>query len=77
VPTHICPACHKRFAYARIETHPTYPFCSERCRLAELGAWLNGRYVISEPPEEAGDGETPGTGGGGPDDEAPDAAPAP
>jgi uncharacterized protein len=22
------------------------PFCSERCRIIDLGAWLDGKYVI-------------------------------
>ncbi len=36
------------------------PFCSERCKLIDLGAWANENYVIpvSEPAEEIED-ETP------------------
>jgi endogenous inhibitor of DNA gyrase (YacG/DUF329 family) len=30
-------------------THDDFPFCSERCRLADLGNWAAGKYVISEP----------------------------
>lgn len=26
------------------------PFCSERCRLLDLGAWLEGDYKIAGPP---------------------------
>ena len=29
---------------------PTFPFCSERCKLIDLGRWLDGRYQI--PVEE-------------------------
>jgi endogenous inhibitor of DNA gyrase (YacG/DUF329 family) len=25
----------------------TFPFCSERCRLIDLGNWLGGRYAIA------------------------------
>jgi hypothetical protein len=25
-----------------------FPFCSERCKLIDLGAWLDGRYQIIE-----------------------------
>jgi hypothetical protein len=25
------------------------PFCSKRCRLIDLGKWLGGEHVISEP----------------------------
>ncbi len=30
---------------------PTFPFCSSRCRLADLGHWFDGRYGISRPIE--------------------------
>lgn len=30
--------------------NPWLPFCSERCRLADLGQWFAGRYAI--PVEE-------------------------
>jgi len=26
-----------------------FPFCSERCRLIDLGKWASGGYVISTP----------------------------
>jgi len=26
-----------------------FPFCSERCRLIDLGKWASGAYVISTP----------------------------
>jgi hypothetical protein len=25
------------------------PFCSDRCRLIDLGNWASGKYVISTP----------------------------
>ena len=53
MPTRICPTCERPFHYRSIREHPFYPFCSERCRQAELAAWLEGRYVISRPIEEA------------------------
>ncbi len=28
---------------------PDFPFCSERCRLIDLGKWASGAYVISSP----------------------------
>jgi endogenous inhibitor of DNA gyrase (YacG/DUF329 family) len=31
------------------------PFCSERCRLADLGKWLDGGYRISSPAADDGD----------------------
>jgi endogenous inhibitor of DNA gyrase (YacG/DUF329 family) len=41
-----CPTCKK------VETKlgdPDFPFCSERCRLIDLGAWASEKYVISTP----------------------------
>jgi len=29
--------------------HKEFPFCSERCRLADLGAWASEKYVVSDP----------------------------
>jgi endogenous inhibitor of DNA gyrase (YacG/DUF329 family) len=34
--------------------NPFYPFCSERCRLIDLGKWLGEEYRIAGP--RAGDG---------------------
>lgn len=30
----------------------SFPFCSERCRLADLGKWLRGDYVVSREIRE-------------------------
>jgi endogenous inhibitor of DNA gyrase (YacG/DUF329 family) len=43
---------------------PQYPFCSERCRLIDLGRWLNEDYRLAsssedEAPPEAGDTALP------------------
>jgi len=29
-----------------------YPFCSDRCRLVDLGAWFNESYRMSRPLDE-------------------------
>lgn len=30
---------------------PAYrPFCSERCKMADLGHWLSGGYAVPGPP---------------------------
>jgi len=29
---------------------PDFPFCSERCRLIDLGKWASGAYVIPSSP---------------------------
>ena len=41
-----CPICRKA---TDSQTHADFPFCSERCRLTDLGNWASGKYVISEP----------------------------
>jgi uncharacterized protein len=41
-----CPSCgHDADFFAE----PVGPFCSERCKLVDLGKWLNEDYRISEP----------------------------
>jgi endogenous inhibitor of DNA gyrase (YacG/DUF329 family) len=37
--------------------NPTYPFCSDRCKLIDLGRWLDGKYFPSSTrePEEIDD----------------------
>jgi endogenous inhibitor of DNA gyrase (YacG/DUF329 family) len=41
-----CPICKKT---ANSETDADFPFCSERCRLMDLGNWSSEKYVISSP----------------------------
>ncbi|HYB33226.1 MAG TPA: DNA gyrase inhibitor YacG [Steroidobacteraceae bacterium] len=47
-----CPTCQRDLDW---ETAPFRPFCSERCRLIDLGAWLSEQRAIageSAPAEE-------------------------
>jgi hypothetical protein len=44
----VCPACKKVIEDAPEDFAPR-PFCSPRCKLADLHAWLSERYVISQP----------------------------
>jgi len=32
-----------------LRTEAEFPFCSERCRLIDLGKWASGAYVVSTP----------------------------
>ena len=32
-----------------------FPFCSERCRMVDLGAWLDGNYCIPSKDDPSGD----------------------
>lgn len=41
-----CPICKK---LTDSEANAEFPFCSERCRLQDLGNWSAEKYVVSEP----------------------------
>jgi endogenous inhibitor of DNA gyrase (YacG/DUF329 family) len=43
---HRCPICKK---LTNSEVHGEFPFCSERCKLQDLGNWASEKYVVSEP----------------------------
>jgi uncharacterized protein len=53
-----CPTCSKPYAIAAIADLPTFPFCTDRCRLIDLGRWIDGAYTIPGPEGSA----QPGTG---------------
>ncbi len=40
-----CPICKKPVEPGT----PHFPFCSERCRIIDLGSWASEKYVISTP----------------------------
>ena len=49
-----CPICKKPVEERGWEKPmSTFPFCSDRCRLIDLGRWLSGRYQIHSPSDEA------------------------
>jgi endogenous inhibitor of DNA gyrase (YacG/DUF329 family) len=48
-----CPVCRKPVSW---ETATARPFCSERCRTMDLGAWSAEDYRIPEAPDQE-DGE--------------------
>jgi uncharacterized protein len=47
-----CPSCRK--AVPSRDGNPAWPFCSDRCRLLDLGRWLGEEFRIPGP--RAGDG---------------------
>ena len=51
---HQCPICK---APTDSAAHPDFPFCSERCRLRDLGNWAAEKYVVSEPTFSEDDDE--------------------
>jgi endogenous inhibitor of DNA gyrase (YacG/DUF329 family) len=51
-----CPICSRSFEIADLGDLPTFPFCSERCRLIDLGRWIDERYAV--PVSKKSDDET-------------------
>jgi len=48
----ICPICRNITTW---EENPFRPFCSERCKLLDLGAWADETYRIRGKKEEEED----------------------
>jgi endogenous inhibitor of DNA gyrase (YacG/DUF329 family) len=61
-----CPICSRRFEIEALEDLPSFPFCSERCRLIDLGRWADGSYGLPGAPAAG----QPGTTGDEADDSA-------
>ena len=71
-----CPTCKKPVnAPGPGEPMGAFPFCSDRCKLIDLGRWLDGKYQIpvveqdddaapAEPPEFPPRGADPDSDGG-------------
>jgi endogenous inhibitor of DNA gyrase (YacG/DUF329 family) len=49
-----CPVCKKEAAW---HDNPFRPFCSERCRLIDLGKWASEDYRIPGEKKEQPEGE--------------------
>jgi endogenous inhibitor of DNA gyrase (YacG/DUF329 family) len=47
-----CPICKTSVK----STGPDFPFCSDRCRILDLGKWASGGYVISSPVTDTEEG---------------------
>ncbi len=54
-----CPSCGKKIAWSTCNKYR--PFCSERCKLTDLGAWAAERYRLAGEAREE-DASSPGTG---------------
>jgi endogenous inhibitor of DNA gyrase (YacG/DUF329 family) len=46
-----CPQCGTVVVYREGDEEGYFPFCSERCRLIDLGKWIDGEHRISRSPE--------------------------
>jgi hypothetical protein len=54
-PVVACPQCGKEVVWGA--ESPFRPFCSERCKLIDLGQWANEGYRVPEdesPPDQGG-----------------------
>ena len=54
----MCPICKREVdEAAKSRQGSSFPFCSERCKLIDLGRWLSGKYQIpvreQDEPEAA------------------------
>jgi uncharacterized protein len=45
-----CPICGKEMRPG--EEHPSRPFCSDRCKLIDLGKWIGEQYRVPVAPPE-------------------------
>jgi uncharacterized protein len=46
-----CPTCKQPVGSSSAD----FPFCSERCRLIDLGKWASGQYVVASPVRDISD----------------------
>jgi endogenous inhibitor of DNA gyrase (YacG/DUF329 family) len=49
-----CPICDRRLE-GPVTNWPQFPFCSQKCKLVDLGRWLSEGYGL--PKEEADEDE--------------------
>ncbi|QGX39020.1 DNA gyrase inhibitor YacG [Permianibacter aggregans] len=51
-----CPQCHKSIVYDK--NNPFRPFCSDRCRLIDLGEWASeGHRIPGQPVLQTDNGD--------------------
>jgi uncharacterized protein len=53
-----CPICKQP---TDSDTHPEFPFCSERCRVRDLGNWAMEKYKVAAPLMDESEPEEPPT----------------
>ena len=62
MPTKVpCPRCGHPVTWD--SGSPNRPFCSERCKLIDLGAWLDESHRIPSPLEPTDEEDAPAAGG--------------
>jgi uncharacterized protein len=53
-----CPTCKREITWS--EEFPHRPFCSDRCRLIDLGGWLSEKHAIPDTNAEISNEPTQG-----------------
>jgi hypothetical protein len=56
-PTLLCPTCRRPVEWT--DAFPDRPFCSARCRLIDLGAWLTEQHAIPGEPADPHEQQRP------------------
>ncbi|MDK1031092.1 MAG: DNA gyrase inhibitor YacG [Planctomycetia bacterium] len=54
-----CRYCHRVVSVQSEEEAPFSPFCSDRCKMAELNRWFDGTYGLSRPADEEAEESPP------------------
>jgi endogenous inhibitor of DNA gyrase (YacG/DUF329 family) len=67
-----CPICDKRMDHQGPKEWPAWPFCSDRCRLVDLGRWLKQDYAVPVADSRDDKGKQAAPDGGAGDSEADD-----
>jgi endogenous inhibitor of DNA gyrase (YacG/DUF329 family) len=52
-----CPICKREVEEPKPDERSYFPFCSERCKLVDLGRWLDGRYQIPVADDDVDESE--------------------
>jgi hypothetical protein len=59
-----CPICGRPVERVAPGQRSAYPFCSDRCKLIDLGRWLGGKYQIPVVEKDESDPHDPGADDG-------------
>lgn len=73
MPTFNCPTCQKPVEWS--SSSQWRPFCSARCRLIDLGAWISEQRSIPDESDAGGTAAEPGERGDDVGGDANDAGP--
>jgi uncharacterized protein len=62
MPALECRRCGKIMQYQQVKDLPFFPFCSERCKMIDLGKWLDEEHRLpgSRPEETPKEDQRPG-----------------